>query len=144
MRRRRYDFATITEFPEVADELPTLLSELGSITRIQYELSDAWVTVTLRLHKPAQVWNSLPASPIAVMSINRANNACLGTRVPIRMRELPKRGDKLVCFTIRLELDSRDVPENDHTIERMRSFIRDFAHKAAQGWYYVPKPESGE
>ncbi len=144
MRRRRYDFATITEFPEVAHELPTLLSELGSVTRMQYELSDAWVTVVVRLHKPAQVWNSLPTSSTAVMSIDRANNACLGTRIPVRMRELPRRGDKLVCFTIRLELDSRDVPESDHTADRLRGFIRDFARRASLGWYYAPKPDSGD
>jgi hypothetical protein len=57
MRRRKYDFATITEFPELASELPVLLFDLGTVSQMRCELTDSFVSLTIRLNRPARVWH---------------------------------------------------------------------------------------
>lgn len=136
MRRRKYDFATITEFPELATELPALLFDLGTVSQMRYELTDSFVSLTIRLNRPARVWHIPGTRPEGTVSIDPHTRRCVGTRLPIRVDELPLKGDVAVRLVIQLELDSREVPIVEHTAEHVRQLIREFAAKAQRGWYY--------
>jgi hypothetical protein len=136
MRVRKYDFGSITEFPELTVELPELLSSLGAVVQSRRDLTDSCINVTLRMHRPTRVWNSITTRPQGVVAVDPGTLRCAGILVPMRLEQPPVAGDTALQFVVQLELDSRNVPIAEHSAEKVRDLIRDFARKAAKGWYY--------
>lgn len=137
MQRRTVTNSTIGtywiwEIPEIASEIPALLSQAGKAKVSSQNIMG--VTVEVELKQPAKVvdWRQQWGDGVA---INSDTNTCISPRPSIYVHSLPKNGDKKISISIDLELHT--FKEIDTVgLDDMRRALKDFAAAMTRTWYY--------
>jgi hypothetical protein len=130
MQRVQLDGEWKTYMPEIASELPELLTAGGTAKVTQ--LSDIYATVEVTLKMPAKVrnWAQQEGDGIA---INSGTNVCFIDAPAIYVLKLPKNGDQKIVLLIAMVIRDK---EGTATLEDMRQALRRFAERMNNTWYY--------
>lgn len=122
----------VWEMPEIAQEIPSLMSAAGKVRVKSLRGNTAVVSVDLR--HPAKVvdWKHQWGDGVA---INSTTSACICGGPSVEVLRLPREGDRKVSLKIKLELYTYEF-EKTVTLHDMRRHLRALALQMTKTWYY--------
>lgn len=138
---RKYDFATITCYPELSGYLRRKLKKLGKVEVEVYDtLGEPFFLAKIVLKKFPKVDFSegivseiLPGS----LWINGDAGGCSVGQISITCTgRLPEPDEKEVTFLFDLSLDSRYLPVIKHSAQLIKNSIDSFVRQVQVGFHY--------
>jgi hypothetical protein len=87
----------INEYPELAEELPTLLAEFGTVTQTYVGLESPYVSCEIFLHNPAKVmrhsdnWNTVSCLNLTAGSHHLIGTHLMRCDVRFKLSPMPQR-----------------------------------------------------
>lgn len=126
------DLVVITDLSALADDIPALWSDLGTVVITPIPMFQR-VSFVIRLRQPVQ---RLPTSTGGLV-VSRTGDVAgsVASHLPITLMPVPDAGAMRLSGSVAFRLDSRLVPEELHTLEWGRQRLREFAQQAAVGVY---------
>ena len=131
-----YDFATITNYPELRGYLQDKLRELGDVTvEVHEKLGPPYYSVTVKFSEAPVIQNWWDGRLGGGLHIADAGG-CFSRGLAV-CRKIPEKSNGFVGeFVFDLSLDSRDTPYHQHKEWVLRGRIDEFVSRAKVGFCY--------
>lgn len=129
----KYDFAIITNYPELKGYLEQQLRKLGRIREVDSPLRPPYYSYYITLKQAPDIIDWAKRDNREYLHINSDGGGCFVSPLSVTVGKLPKPGTTECSFNFDLSLDSRSVPLGKHDEALVKHCIDEFVQRLGKG-----------